>query len=105
MTTSIATLNSDQDMNVQLRDLVAPLGFAKHHNLRERFKTFVKKTYAVDVEDFTDWKLIGCFPSDYFDSVTLQFVRTYAMSTEKATLLNKNNQLSDALAYDVFQAK
>ena len=86
MTASIVKPNStqDQEWSVQLRDLMPRLGYTDHRNLRERFKTFLKKTYAVDAEKVTEWKSLGCFPSDYFDSVSMQFVRTYAMTSENA---------------------
>lgn len=84
MNTSIATTNSDHDMDVHLRDLMPMLGYTKHYDLRSRFETFFKKTYGTPAQEITDGKSVGCFKTDFFDAVTMQFVRTYAMSSENA---------------------
>ena len=86
MTHSIVKPNSAQDqaLNVQLRDLMPMLGYAKHYDLRSRFETFFKKTYGTPAQEITDGKSVGCFKTDFFDPITMQFVRTYAMTSENA---------------------
>ena len=86
MSTTLAIPNStqDQELNVQLRDLMPMLGYAKHYDLRARFETFFKKTYGIPAQEITDGKSVGCFKTDFFDHVTMQIVRTYIMSSENA---------------------
>ena len=65
----------DQELNVQLRDLVAPLGFHHHQHAYGKFCTFVK------LMDKSPKEFIYPFKSDiYTDATTWRIVDTFVMT-------------------------
>ena len=65
----------DQELNVQLRDLVAPLGFAKHQQAYRKFETFAKLINNSPNQKYSPFK-----PDIYTDATTWRIVDTYVMT-------------------------